>query len=561
MGGDAVRIIEHSRRRDGVTATAAGAVVMERVVGSAGTLVLMAVGLAVAAGRYDDVRFLIVLELAFVAAMVVLGLLLFSRRLGLALERRLFPLGRKVRLEKPLQSLYWAMHEYRTTPVALLAVLGVTLVSQLLRVIAIWLCGEAVGADVSPVVYIILGPLLFLVQMIPFTLNGLGVREAFFVLFLGRFDVPAGRRVRRRVPLLRRLHRHVPSRRLHPSLEERPPVRPGAAVKVVFLTTSYPRGADDFAGRFAAELADRLRGRGVDVDVVAPGTFRDYGLAYGAGMVANVRRRPWALPPMLGSMARAVHRAAAGADLVHAFWLPNAAVALAARKPVVVTLPGTDMELARRAPKPAGWVLRRVRVALPVAEAFAEQARQLGARDVRVVPTGLDLPSEPGEPADPPEVLYAGRLSEEKGVEELAAAADGLNLVVAGDGQLRRLFPQALGMVPRAELFALMERASIVVCPSRRDGLPVVCAEAMAHARPVVASAVGGLPDMVRDGETGLLVPPRDPAALRGAVDRLLADPELRRRLGAAARERIAELCNWDGVLDRTLEAYEDALR
>jgi glycosyltransferase 2 family protein len=190
IGGDAVRIIEHSRRRDGVTATAAGAVVMERVIGSAGTLVLMAVGLAVAAGRYDDVRLLFLLEVVFVAAMVVLGLLLFSRRLGLALERRLFPLGRKVRLEKPLQALYWAMHEYRTTPVALLEVLGVTLVAQLLRIASIWLCGEAVGADVSPVVYLILGPLLFLVQMVPFTLNGLGVREAFFVLFLGRFDVP-----------------------------------------------------------------------------------------------------------------------------------------------------------------------------------------------------------------------------------------------------------------------------------------------------------------------------------------------------------------------------------
>jgi glycosyltransferase involved in cell wall biosynthesis len=330
-------------------------------------------------------------------------------------------------------------------------------------------------------------------------------------------------------------------------------------VKVVFLTTSYPRGEDDFAGRFAAELADRLRGRGVEVDVVAPGTFRDFGLAYGAGVTANVRRRPWALPPMLGSMARAVRKAAAGADLVHAFWLPNAAVALAAGKPVVVTLPGTDMELARKAPRPAGWALRRVRVALPVAEAFAEQARKLGARDVRVIPTGLDLPPEPGEPAEPPEVLYAGRLSEEKGVEELAAVADGLNLVVAGDGPLRGLFPQARGMVPRAELFALMERASVVVCPSRRDGLPVVCAEAMAHARPVVASAVGGLPDMVRDDETGLLVPPRDPAALRAAVDRLLADAELRRRLGAAARMRIAELCDWDSVLDSTIDAYEDA--
>jgi glycosyltransferase involved in cell wall biosynthesis len=331
-------------------------------------------------------------------------------------------------------------------------------------------------------------------------------------------------------------------------------------VKVVFLTTSYPRAEEDFAGRFVAELAERLRGRGVGVDVVAPGVFRDYGLAYGAGAAANVRRRPWALPPLVASMARAVRRAARDADLVHAFWLPNAAVALAAQKPVVVTLPGTDMELARRAPRPAAWALRRVQVALPVAEAFAEQARRLGARDVRVIPTGLDLPPDPGEPAEPPEVLYAGRLSEEKGVEELAAASDGLELVVAGDGPLRSLFPQARGMLPREELYALMARASVVVCPSRRDGLPVVCAEAMAHARPVVASAVGGLPDMVRDGETGLLVPPRDPVALRGAIDRLLAAAELRRRLGRAARERIAELCAWERVLDRTIQAYEDAV-
>ena len=190
VGGDAVRIIEHSRRRPDAKATAAGAVFMERVIGSAATLILAAVGLALAAGRYEGARLLVVLEVAFVAAMILLGLMLFSRRLGETLERRLFPLGRRVKLEKPLQSLYWAMHEYRLSPGVLAAVLGVTVVSQFLRVIAIWLCGEAVGADVSPVVYIILGPLLFLVQMVPFTLNGLGVREAFFVVFLGRFGVP-----------------------------------------------------------------------------------------------------------------------------------------------------------------------------------------------------------------------------------------------------------------------------------------------------------------------------------------------------------------------------------
>ena len=190
VGGDAVRIIEQARRRPDAKATAAASVFMERALGSAATLALVAVALAVAVGRYDDTGFLLILEVVLVAAMIVLGLLLFSRRLGLALERRLFPLGRRIRLEKPLQALYWAMHEYRSTPGVLLAVFGVSVLSQGLRVVAIWLCGEAVGADVSPVVYIILGPLLFIVQMIPFTLNGLGVREAFFVLFLGRFDVP-----------------------------------------------------------------------------------------------------------------------------------------------------------------------------------------------------------------------------------------------------------------------------------------------------------------------------------------------------------------------------------
>jgi uncharacterized protein (TIRG00374 family) len=190
VGGDAVRIIEHARRRPDVRATAAGAVVMERIVGSAGTLVLVAIALALAAGRYEGVRGLVILEVVLVAAMLVLGLLLFSKQLGRHLEERLFPLGRRLKVEGPLQSLYRAMHEYRNAPRVLLAVLAVTLVAQSARVVAIWLCGEAVGVDVSPYVYIILGPLLFFVQMIPFTLNGIGVREAFFVGFLGRFDVP-----------------------------------------------------------------------------------------------------------------------------------------------------------------------------------------------------------------------------------------------------------------------------------------------------------------------------------------------------------------------------------
>jgi glycosyltransferase involved in cell wall biosynthesis len=82
----------------------------------------------------------------------------------------------------------------------------------------------------------------------------------------------------------------------------------------------------------------------------------------------------------------------------------------------------------------------------------------------------------------------------------------------------------------------------------------------MAHGRPVVAGAVGGLLDLVVDGETGLLVPPRDPAALRAALARLLADEGLRRRLGPAARERARTEFSWERVTDLTLAAYEAAL-
>jgi uncharacterized protein (TIRG00374 family) len=81
------------------------------------------------------------------------------------------------------------MHAYRQHPREVLVVLGVSIVLQFIRIISIWLCGLAVGIDLSLLPYVILGPLLFLAMMVPFTINGLGVREAFFVAFLGRFGV------------------------------------------------------------------------------------------------------------------------------------------------------------------------------------------------------------------------------------------------------------------------------------------------------------------------------------------------------------------------------------
>jgi glycosyltransferase involved in cell wall biosynthesis len=334
-------------------------------------------------------------------------------------------------------------------------------------------------------------------------------------------------------------------------------------MKVAVLTTSYPREPGDPAGNFVADAVERVRERGVEVEVVSPASFRHFGIAYGSGVVGNLRHEPWRaalLPAMLGSFSLAARRASRDADLVHAHWLPAGAVALTTGKPFVVQLWGTDVELARRATSLARKVLRRARLVICASNALADSARELGAREVRVIPSGVDVPEEVAEEAEPPEVLFAGRLSPEKGILELVEAANEMTLVVAGDGPLRDRVPGALGFVPHHALGPLYERAAVVAVPSHREGFGVVCAEAMAYGRPVVAGAVGGLLDLVADGETGLLVPPRDVPALREALERLIGDRELRRRMGEAARERVRSRFAWPAVTDATLAAYEEAL-
>jgi uncharacterized protein (TIRG00374 family) len=127
------------------------------------------------------------LEGIFVVATAAVFLVLFSRRANTWLQARL---GTK-RFVRALQSVWQALHDYRLKPRVLFLVTAVTVAIQAMRIVAIWLCGEAVGVDVSVLVYIVMGPLLFLIMLIPFTINGLGVREAFFIAFLGRFGVSA----------------------------------------------------------------------------------------------------------------------------------------------------------------------------------------------------------------------------------------------------------------------------------------------------------------------------------------------------------------------------------
>jgi glycosyltransferase 2 family protein len=181
VGGDALRIFETSRRHPGRTGSIAGSVVLERALGAAATLTLAAVGFVLAYGRYDIGAYLW-LEGALVVVTVIVSVLLFSRRARPLLARTV-PLLRRVWVERPVRAVYEGIHAYRDESALLAGLFALTLVVQAVRVLAIWLTGEAVGADLSPRVYFVMGPLLFLVMLIPFTINGLAVRESFFVSF------------------------------------------------------------------------------------------------------------------------------------------------------------------------------------------------------------------------------------------------------------------------------------------------------------------------------------------------------------------------------------------
>ena len=191
IGGDASRMYETTRRHPGSGGPVAGSVLLERALGGVATLILAAVGFALAVGHYDVGGYLWV-ELAFVIASAVAAFVLFARRARGPLARTR-PLLRRLRLERPLRAAYEGIHGYRHHLRLLVGVMVLTIGVQAVRVLAIWLSGKAVGVELSPRPYYVMGPLLFLVMLVPFTINGLAVREAFFVSFLTQLHVDADR--------------------------------------------------------------------------------------------------------------------------------------------------------------------------------------------------------------------------------------------------------------------------------------------------------------------------------------------------------------------------------
>ena len=187
IGGDAVRIFETARRHPGRSGDLTAIVLLERGLGGAATVLLGAAGFVLAIGRYDVGAYLW-LEGAFVFGTLLL-LVLFFARSARPLLRRTRPLLARLRLERPLLAFYEGVHHYRSHPGLLLWIFVFTTAIQAVRILSIWAACNAVGIELGPRIYYVMGPLFFLVLLVPFTLNGFAVREAFFVSFLGSVAV------------------------------------------------------------------------------------------------------------------------------------------------------------------------------------------------------------------------------------------------------------------------------------------------------------------------------------------------------------------------------------
>jgi len=318
----------------------------------------------------------------------------------------------------------------------------------------------------------------------------------------------------------------------------------------------------------------------------------------------TIRKPLYLLAPIVAASAiRAARRILSGGgfDLVHVHWVvPNGPIGRLAADatPLVVSMHGSDVSVSERSRaigRAARWTFERAAAVTAPSDDMLSRARALGAQEpLELVPYGADEVEVPPEAAaalrsrlgvTSEEVLVAGvgRLVPVKGfdylVQALAEASredPRLRLVLVGEGSERTALAEraeALGVADRVQLVGavtheavhpFLAAADVVAVPSIRfkglvDGLPNVALEGMAAGKPLVATRVGGLPELVHDGRNGLLVEEKSITELTSALLGLARDPDLRARLGAAARDEIRAERSWATVARRFVEIYERA--
>jgi alpha-maltose-1-phosphate synthase len=385
------------------------------------------------------------------------------------------------------------------------------------------------------------------------------------------------------------------------------PAREGR-LRVALLTREYPPEVYGGAGVHVTYLARELAGL-VDVTVHCQGGDRP-------GAVAH---RPWDLLAGANqalatistdlSMTAGVGGAVGGAELVHSHtWYANLAGHLASMLygiPHVMTVHSLEPLRPWKAEQLGGgyalssWC-ERVAVesaAAVIAVSDGMRADVLAAYPavhpgrIRVIRNGIDTDEYAPDDAtgvlqrygvDPsrPMVIFVGRITRQKGVPVLLRAAASLPpevqlVLCAGQPDTPELAAEVTGLVTglqldrsgviwipemlsKPEVIQLLSHATVFACPSLYEPLGIVNLEAMACGTAVVASRVGGIPEVVSDGETGLLVPPDDPAALAGALNAVVGDPGRAGAMGAAGRKRAAAEFGWDAIAAQTVGLYTE---
>jgi len=381
-------------------------------------------------------------------------------------------------------------------------------------------------------------------------------------------------------------------------------------VRAAILTREFPPDVYGGAGVHVDFLVRELR-RLVDVDVHCMGGPREGATAHSEDDPRLAGANP-ALRILSADLAMAA--GVAGADLVHSHtWYANLAGHLAALLhdvPHVLTAHSLEPQRPWKAEQLGGgyrvssWVERTAYEAASAVIAVSEGMRAdvleaypaVDPDRVHVIHNGIDTDfyrPDPGRDVldrlgvDParPYLTFVGRITRQKGVPHLlragllmdpelqlvllAGAADTPELAAETDAAVAELRQSRDGvfvvseMLPREDVRQVLTHATVFCCPSVYEPLGIVNLEAMACETAVVASRVGGIPEVVVDGETGLLVDldPADPAdfeqRLAAAVDELVRDPARAAAMGRAGRARAVERFGWDAVADRTVALYE----
>lgn len=376
-------------------------------------------------------------------------------------------------------------------------------------------------------------------------------------------------------------------------------------LRILMLCDYFPPHVGGGVERVAAELCHGLVRRGHKVTVLtlrtcpAPATESSNGLTVHRAPALELTR--WlgvqftASVPVLGALARLIR--SFQPDLIHAHNLFSRTTEVAAllrttfHIPLVTTLHLGRLEGGGRVLRAfvrtyeltmGRYIVRRSDHITCVSNAVAEHARHIGGHStpVSVIPNGVDASlfhPRPEQSNWGETILFVGRLVPNKGPETLIQAAPLVlaqhpkaQFVVVGDGPLRaRLQGQAhklglrgavqfLGI--RKDVPQLIREAALLVRPSSLEGMPLVVLEAMASAIPVVATPVGGTPELVKDGVHGFLVPVGSSTALAQAIVRLLDDRSLAQEMGRRGRELVKNGYTWDAVVDQTERIYNEEI-